>query len=553
MNSQSIYKQQELRSYFIGNMDCRLELTSYAGTGYFSPLILDFLQEDEKLKPFYQYSPLKPDFRQAIEARKTFQTNRKLLVQELEKQYHQVEAGEKVRQNIRALSDENTFTVCTAHQPNLFTGYLYFAYKILQTVRLAEQLGQQFPGCRFVPVYYMGSEDNDLDELGRINLDGETLVWRSSQKGAVGRMKPEGLEPMLDQVERHLGVSNHAQELMELLRYCYLSHPDIQTATLHLVNALFGEYGLVVLIPDTPAFKRVILPVMKEELFRQVSFPIVQKTIDRLSVHYYAQAHPREINLFYLSDQLRERIVREKDTWHVLNTDLKFTQKELEEELEQHPERFSPNVILRGILQESILPNIAFIGGGGEIAYWLELKGVFEYFRVPYPVLLLRNSFLWVEEKAAKQLQKVGLQPVALFQDVDYIIAQYVQAHTRQYLALKEERQAIAHLYDELLKKAGAIDTTLKASVNAERSRSLRSIDKLEHKFLRAEKKHFAWQTALISRVKEDLFPRGSLQERVENLLPYYAKYGPAFIRMVYDHLDPLASQFSILTEMPRA
>jgi bacillithiol biosynthesis cysteine-adding enzyme BshC len=528
-------------------MHCKTELIDYADTGYFSHLITSYLHEDPRLKPFYRYSPAHPDFQGAIAARAAFPTDRKLLVDELNHAYQDMELHDKVQQNLRLLEKENTFTICTAHQPNLFTGYLYFVYKVLQAVKLAAYLGEKYPEKNFVPVYYMGSEDNDLDELGTVHLDGATYRWETGQKGAVGRMNTSGMEALIDQVTRPLGVGPFAQEITLLLKEAYLQHPDIQTATLYLVNALFGRYGLLVVIADTPGFKRAIAPLMWQELTEQSSFSIVKETITELSAHYPPQATPREINLFYLTEQSRERIVMENDHWRVLNTDKIFDREQLKQELGEHPERFSPNVILRGLLQETILPDIAFIGGGGELAYWLELTDLFSHHAIPFPVLMLRNSFLWVDARSMQRLGKTGLSPRDLFTDTETLISDYVKKHTRHDLVLKTAYEQIEKLYTGLEGKAGEIDVTLKASVGAERKKSLCYIGKLEHKFLRAEKKRFAWQSDLIRGIKDKLFPHHSLQERVENVLPFYAAYGPDFIDTVYEHLDPLNKKFTIL------
>lgn len=529
-------------------MDCKIELIDYAETGYFSKTILDYLKEYPPLRPFYEYSPAHPPFESIIEKRKSFPTDRKLLVSELQSQYSDMVKSDKVFVNIQLLGEENTFTICTAHQPNLFTGFLYFVYKNLHAIRLSEYLKTKFPKYNFIPVYYMGSEDNDLEELGTVHIGDHTYRWQTTQKGAVGRMSTEGLQSMIEDVTETIGTNEYAQKIRSILKEAYLQHTDIQTATSFLVNELFGEYGLVTVNADTPGFKRAILPVMEEELFRGSSFKIVSKTIDELSKHYTPQASPREINLFYLKDQLRERIVREGEGWKVLNTDKVFDKKELEDELQAHPERFSPNVILRGVLQESILPNIVFIGGGGELAYWMELKALFEHYIVPYPLLMLRNSVLWVDAKSVQRLNKIGLMPQELFQDTETLINDFVEKNTQKQLVLKEEYKQIENLYAELNKKASDIDVTLKDSVAAARKKSLVAIGKLEHKFLKAEKKKFAWQADLISHVKNVLFPHHHLQERWENLVPFYAVYGPDFIDTVYKNLDPLNKHFTVIS-----
>lgn len=524
-----------------------LEYIPYGKTGYFNQLVTDFLAEHPQIRPFYTYSPVRPDFAAAIEARQNFDTPRVALVAALEAQYAALEPVKAVKDNITALLQPTTFTVCTAHQPNVFTGYLYFAYKILQTIKLCSTLKQEFPQYNFVPVYYMGSEDADLEELGSIYLDGKTLTWNTSQQGAVGRMHPEGLEVMLAEVKKGLGYAPHADEWMALLQKAYLEHKNIQEATLYLVDALFGRYGLVVLVPDSPALKRLYIPVIKDELFHQTSHAIVNDTLEKLTAHYKMQANPREINLFYLQDGMRERIVQEGNQWKVLHTSLTFTADALEAELEAHPERFSPNVILRGMFQETILPNLAFIGGGGEIAYWLELQQLFAHYKVPFPILLLRNSLLLTDEVSRQRMHKLGITTAELFKSTEDIVNDYVKQHTNASLVLKDEYAAIEHLFDALEEKARSIDVTLVATTGSERKKALKSIGKLEHKFLRAEKKKFAWQTDQIRQIKNKLFPAASLQERKENLLPWYAAEGPAFFDRVLAAITPVTDQFTIL------
>lgn len=519
----------------------------YSKTGYFNQLVIDFLAEHPHLRPFYKYSPVKPDFEAAIQNKKAFPQHRNELVNALKGQYEGLQINAAVQQNIDNLLDLNTFTVTTAHQPNIFTGYLYFVYKILQTIKLAGELKQQYSQYNFVPVYYMGSEDADLDELGHVYIDGKTIKWSTSQQGAVGRMAPEGFELLIEQVQHALGYGAYSEELIQLLKRSYLEHENIQEGTLYLVNELFGRYGLVVLVPDNPLLKKLFIPVMRDELLNQHSHRIVNGTIEEISRHYKIQANPREINLFYLTPTSRERIVRLGDTWKVLHMPVEFTEATLEQELTQHPERFSPNVILRGLLQETILPNIAFIGGGGEIAYWLELQELFNHYKVPYPVLILRNSLLLTDAGSRLRLDKLGLSVTDLFEDTEGLVNRFVLKHTNAGLVLKDEYAAIEKLFDDLLLKARDIDVTLEASVGSERIKAVKSIGKLEHKFLRAEKKKFEWQTEQIRQLKKRLFPANSLQERKENFMPWYSQQGPAFFDMLLENIDPLSDQFRIV------
>ncbi|HEY6902463.1 MAG TPA: bacillithiol biosynthesis BshC, partial [Puia sp.] len=318
----------------------------YRQTGYFSRIITDYLDQAVELAPFYAHPVSTEGLKAAIEARKKAPVNRTVLVEALREQYAGVSPAPLVEQNIARLAGENTFTIITAHQPAIFTGHLYFIYKILHTIRLAEELTRETPGAYFVPVFYMGSEDADLDELGNVYLGGEKLVWDTKQTGAVGRMKTKGLDRLLYRIEGELSVQPYGKELVALLREAYLESPDIQTATFRLLHRLFAGYGLVVLIPDRASLKQLMIPVFEDDLFQQTPSAIVEKTIGQLSEHYKVQANPRLINLFYLKDDIRGRIEEVDGTFIVHTTDLQFTAEQIKEELHRYPERFSPNVIL---------------------------------------------------------------------------------------------------------------------------------------------------------------------------------------------------------------
>lgn len=530
-------------------MDCTSTLVPYQHTGYFSKIVLNYLDQSPLLREFYEHDVNIEGIKAAIGQRKLFPTDRKLLHDELLRQYDGVPVSSRVTANIQQLTSSNTFTVCTAHQPGLFTGNLYFIYKILHAIRLAEYLHGEMPQYNFVPVFYMGSEDADLDELGHIHMDGQKLTWETKQTGAVGRMQTKGLEKLIDQLEGRLSIQPFGKELIDLLRRCYLESENIQVATFKLVNTLFADYGLVVLIPDNPNLKKVMRPVFEQDLMGQIPSDIVSRSVDALdNAGFKVQAHPRDINLFYLRDNLRERIIQNGSGYKVHASDMKFSTEELQQTLEQQPEVFSPNVILRGLFQETILPDVAFIGGGGELAYWLELKGLFEHYNVPFPVLVLRNSFLLVEKEWKNKMQRIGLSEQDVFLSSRELLNRLVKKQSTNQLSIEGQIAAARELYAELKAIAKSVDVTLVAHVSALETAALNKLQSLEKKLLRAERKKFSDQQRQINSIKEALFPKENLQERVENFLPYYAKWGKDFLTMIYEHSQPLQAGFAVIT-----
>ena len=539
-------------------MDCTSSRLPYRQTGSFSKIALDYIDQVPALKPFFEHPPTLPGIQKAIEARKQFFANkpagqavREVLVQELKKQYKGVETSDKVQNNIEALLSAETFTITTAHQNNIFTGPLYFIYKIIHAIKLAEHLKALLPGQNFIPVFYIGSEDADLDELNHIWLGGEKLVWETKQTGAVGRMKVDKeLVKLIGLMEGQLAVLPDGNEIIAHLKEFYKEGTTIQDATFRFVNSLFAANGLLVLLPDNATLKKQMVNLFEDDLLQQTASGIVVKTAEQLTkAGYKVQANPREINLFYLKEDIRDRIEKVNGMFTIHHSPFTFEEKLLLEELQQHPERFSPNVILRGLYQETILPNIAFIGGGGETAYWLQLKDLFVHYHVPFPVLVLRNSFLVVEKKWQDKIAQLGFTVEDFFLQEQELVNRLVARETKNKVKLNGTLTEAEHLYSGIREQATSIDSTLARHVEALKTQSLHRLKELEKKMLRAEKRKFSDQQRQIHTIREKLFPGGGLQERKENLSYYYAKWGNDFIHQLCKQSLSLEQEFVILLE----
>jgi len=522
----------------------------YRQTGFFSKIILDYLDHSKQLAPFFLHSPDIRGIENAIEHRKKTITNRKLLFDTLQLQYASVDKSPATEKNLELLLSPDTFTICTAHQPNIFTGHLYFVYKILHTIKIADHLNSTIATNNFVPVYYIGSEDADLEELGHIYIKGQKYSWETKQKGAVGKMNvDDDLINLIEQVSGQLSILPGGNDLIDLIKRCYTKDTTIQEATFKLVNYLFKDYGLIILIPDNAALKREMLPVFEDDILNNTPSAVVNATSKKLSEHYKVQAHPREINLFYFKDDIRNRLIKKKNLYYVEYTDIKFTEEEIKSELHNHPERFSPNVILRGLYQETILPNLVFVGGGGELAYWLELKELFQHYNIPFPVLLLRNSFMLIDKKIKSIYKKLKFNTEDLFKPENILINELVNNHTKHQLYLSLEKQQIEEVYDEISKVVKEIDITLRDHTEALRTKAIDKLNALEKKMLKAEKRKFEVQLAQIKKLRSFLFPLGELQERIENFMPYYARYGKEFINILYQNSLVFEQKFSVLIE----
>lgn len=521
----------------------------YSQTGKYTKIVLDYIKQAFGLKDFYKHPVNLEGIKSAIAERKKYNTNRQLLVDQFNNQYKDFNDCEAVKANINKLLNENTFTICTAHQPNIFTGHLYFVYKILHIIKLADTLKQDLPGYDFVPVFFMGSEDADLEELNHIVIEGEKYTWETPQTGAVGRMKvDDNLIKLIEKISGRLLVEKYGIKLIDLLKKCYVKDTLIENATFLFVHYLFKEFGLIVLLPDNPSFKSEMLSVFEDDIFNHTSSEIVNQTSEKLAEHYKAQAYPREINLFYLRGNLRNRIIRVDDHFVVHDTDIVFSKEEMKRELAEHPERFSPNVILRGLFQEMILPDVAWIGGGGELAYWLQLKGIFKNYAVPFPVLVLRNSFLIVDTKNRKLLEKLHLIAIDLFKGKKILLNDIVNAGTNSVLNLEKQKIAFKNIYDEVKGIAKNVDPTLETHTSALETKHLKRIDLLEKKMLRAEKRKFSDQKNQLDKIFASLFPANGLQERTENFMLFYSRWGDDFFKALYEASLALEEEFCIIT-----
>ncbi len=523
----------------------------YSETGSFSKLVTDYLAGNTALEPFYRYRPNREGIDAAIADRANYPVDRVLLTKVLNEQYIKLDKHDKVAHNLQLLGQENTYTICTAHQPNLMTGYLYFVYKIIHAIKLAEELNIAHPDKNFVPVYYMGSEDNDIEELGTFRYNGDKYIWDGDgQTGAVGRMDTKSLRPILNVLFKLLGPPGaNSDDLKNILSEAYLHHNTIGGATQYLVNKLFGQYGLIILNPDDADLKRAFIPVMRDDLLHQKAHGLVTDQIEQLEVHYKSQAYPRAINLFYLKDDIRERIEKKDAEWIVVNTDIKWHEPELMTELDSHPERFSPNVILRGIFQETLLPDVAFIGGGSEVAYWMELKKAFEHYGVFYPAILLRQSVLWVSPVHYKMRKQLDFSIEDIFKPEGELIKRFLLKNSTDNWQTHEESIAIEQVLLRVKQKAVTLDPTLRASAEASLVKIKYQLQVLEKKMLRAEKRKMQVHLAKIAKMKNSIFPNNGLQERVENFSSYFLEYGYGFFDVLKEAMQPFNNEFLIIED----
>ena len=517
-------------------------------TGYFSKLICDYLNKENGLTDFYGNFPNIDGFEKQLKLKSEFSTNtRKVLVNCLQNQYHNFDLEDVVSENIQLLKYENTFTITTGHQLNLFTGPIYFLYKIICTVNLAKRLKFEFPENNFVPVYWMATEDHDFEEINFFNFKSKKIKWGRDFGGAVGRLKTDSIEPVFEEFNRNLNNSRNADYLRDLFKKAYFEHDNLAEATRYIVNKLFGDNGLVIVDGDDKDLKQIFLPIVQEELISQVSFKEVVKTNKKLEAKYPIQVNPREINLFYLKENIRERILFENNSYKINNTNLTFSKTEILEELNNFPDRFSPNVIMRPIYQETILPNLCYIGGGGELAYWFQLKDYFQSQKTIFPILLLRNSGLLVSAKQLEKLEKLDLKINDLFKSQRSLIDDKVKEISKIKIDFSDQKLFLQQQFTQLEELSKQTDKSFLGAVKAQEKKQLKGLDNLEKRLLKAQKRKLANKVERIEAIQNALFPNQSLEERYRNFSKFYLEMGTELFSVLFDAFDPLALEFSVI------
>jgi bacillithiol biosynthesis cysteine-adding enzyme BshC len=507
----------------------------------FLPLLVqDYLNDAGKLQHLFHYPPQLASFEEAIAWQQQHFNNRSLLVERLFHQYETVISDRTIAHaSIEKLKSKNAFTITTGHQLNIFTGPLYFLYKLISVIKLAAQLKSRYPHFEFVPVYWMLSEDHDLDEINHFYFRHEKIAWNHVAAGEpCGRLPCSELAAIAGELLGQIAGHVHLQAMLGLFRECYSVHNTLSAATREIVHRLFGKYGLIVIDGDDTILKRQLVPVLVEEIRYRSAFYLVNQSIAELQPAYHAQARPREFNFFFTGHQVRERIIIRDNKAEFLHTRQTLSLDELLRIAEKNPEFFSPNVITRPLYQELILPDVAVTGGPAEISYWLEYKKLFEHYGLRMPVLLLRDLFLLIDRITADRINKTGLETTDFLQEESRLIATWLNRFKSNELNYEEQRERLEQTYDLLAARMEATDSTLRAAVMAEKQKALNGLKHLEEKLRKALRKKEETTLNRIKKIHQLLMPFGQLQERTLNLLWLTEWFGNDFIDRLVELSD---------------
>lgn len=504
-----------------------------------SQLVRDLIQQKDTLKPliscFFDTDQINDQARNRIfDAAK-----REILVSSLTDQNQSIDLTESVKNNIQSLREENTFTVTTGHQLNLLTGPLYGIYKIAQCISLSEHLNSKYPDKKFVPVFWMATEDHDFEEINHINLFGSTISWEKADQENViaGKIKTASMTGFLDEVEQKFQDPAALKEIRKFTNI-YRQSENLAQASRELINQLFGSSGLVIVDGDDQQLKALFMDAMVKEVEEGIGLKSVTATNAYLQEHHYhEQVFVRDCNLFFIApDGTRKRVRKENEQFFI--EDEQIEKSDLIKMISTSPEKFSPNALYRPLYQEIVLPNLVYIGGGGEIAYWLQIKALFDNHRVPFPMLRLRDSVLLYKKMQADLMEQHKLDLLDLKLGVDQIIKSIAIQQAAHSLQLTDAEGYLFQAKSKVLEKVYSVNQNLEAMVEAEFAKMIKTLERIESKLIKEEKmKHEQLQNKLL-KVREHFFPENSFQERHDNFLTYYLK-DDAFLVKILRILAP--------------
>ncbi|QBA22817.1 bacillithiol biosynthesis cysteine-adding enzyme BshC [Chryseobacterium indologenes] len=492
-------------------------------------LVKDFLHQ--KIEGFENNTFSLEHFRHQIHLKKdSFASEkRNILADVFESQLASLTLSSKQKENLDRIKQPNTFTITTGHQLNLFSGPVFFVYKILQTIKTCTYLKENFPDFNFVPVYWMASEDHDFAEINHFKTENNYYETNGKSGGPVGRIEISDTY-FISEFEKEFKDSVFGTELILMMKEAYKAGNTLTEAIKILVNRLFSEFGLLILDGDSVELKNQIKTIFKDELLNFSLQKTSKDKVDFLTEKYgKVQVNPREINLFYLSDT-RDRIEFNGQKYIIVDKTIQFTEEEILAELENHPEKFSPNALMRPVYQENVLPNLAYIGGNAEIMYWLELKDYFSKINIPFPILIPRNSMLFLKEKTLGKIEKLDLKIEDFFRNFTVLTNQKILKDNSVLRLLEEKEEVLISNFSALKASAETTERSFGNMVKAEEVRQLKSFKRMKKRLLHAEK---IKQNELLERLENlflDVHPAKTWQERVYNFSVFFSDYGYSWL-----------------------
>lgn len=496
----------------------KMKLFDYKDVNFYPNLISDYLSGELKNKGLIDWDYTINQLEKNKSREYSLET-RKVVHEELTKQYSKFDLTAKEEEHLSLFSKENTFTITTGHQLMLLGGPMFFYTKIMDVIKLCKELSTV--DSPLIPVFWMASEDHDYEEISKVNLFGRVVECPGENKGPVGRIDSKYFESFLNQINQLLGDSEQYAEIKSIINKAFTEGENLSQITRLFVRGLFKEDGLLIIDGDSVALKSLFKPVAEKELFEKAVFRASDAHIKLLSKDYKIQVTPRELNLFYIEDEVRQRIIETEKGFSTPEGSYSWSVDEMTSLIQNNPEKISPNVILRPVYQEVVLPNLAYVGGAGEIAYWLELKPIFDGLKIDFPTPLVRTPYFIFPEKNAIWLEDQNIELLNLFGDIDVLVNEVVKSLSGDDISFEKEFKELKSFYDALKLKGERVQPQLEKMILGEEKRALSSLQNVEKRFVKADKQKHEQVLNKLRNIKGKLFPNNKPMERVDSFIPF--------------------------------
>ena len=513
-------------------------------------IVFGLMNNNKKLKSFITDFPsIDNIINHSEKKQKEFsKEKRSRLVNEIKEQYKGVKISKELNNNINLLSDEKTFSVTSGHQLSLLSGPIYFIYKIISTIKIVSELNHKSKKQKFVPIFWLASEDHDFDEIAQVNISGKSLKWeKETLNQPVGRINSDKIEKFIKQYKNEIIDSKYSNKLIKLIDENYTSFTSLSNATRAFINQLFSKYGIIVIDADSKNFKKTFVENMKNEILNGLCYKAVGKQIKDIKKSfksYKPQVNPSDINFFKIGDSGRVRVRKQGSGFKI---DKNITKNQLINEVNDHPEKFSPNVIMRPLYQEMILPNVCFIGGSSEIKYWIQLKTYFEKSRVVFPILTIRNSAFIVNSKISKSIERSGLKMQNFFVSKDNILKNKISQLSKTNLNFDDLRKTLSNQFEYFKKISKETDKSFIGAISAQEKKQLNGIDNLEKKFFKSKKIKHQQEIKRLEQIYNYLYPGNIPQERVINFGNLYSELGDNLFEILIKNFKPFENKVLVL------
>ena len=517
-------------------------------------LFLDYLYEFENVREYFAHDFKNRDsylkiFKSISESKREFYSQLGSIIQT---QYSGLDSSDLTKKNIQLLSDKKTLAVVTGQQLGILGGPLYTFYKIITAIKLSEHLSERYDDFNFVPVFWLEGDDHDFNEVRSITTidDQNKLVTigygeeipEDEAKQSVGLLKFDStVSDFINNFSEQLRNTEFKETIINTLKSFYKEGISFKEAFRNLIHSIFDESGLVIFDPQDKKVKELLKPVFKKELseFRQYTDKLVHVSAE-LEERYHAQVKVKPVNLFLSLEDGRYSIEPVENDFRLKRKRKNFNLEQILEIVDSEPENISPNVLLRPICQDYILPTAFYIGGPSEISYFAQIKPLYNFFEVVPPIIYPRSSVTILEGTIKKTLDKYDLGINEIFMDVVGSKKKVIDAIAEISLndVFKEMNSNIEIAFDRLKEKLFQIDKTTADASNKYKEKIFNSLDELKRKAEDAQNKRYDVTLRQIDKAATILFPESNLQERILNFTYFVNKYGPDFLNRLYNEIQ---------------